>query len=504
MTLATKAPVQQERQSLRRLALRRGLLALVAILAAEAVWMIAVPPFRGSDEIDHVYRAAGVATGQVHLSQGAAHGRGLLVWVPTDIVDAAQRQCRSLKYDGRDNCFPVETSGDRSLVATSAGGYDPIFYAVVGTVARPFHGAAADYAMRAVTALLCALLLAAGVAVMTFAGTGRWVTLGLLTALTPEVMFGGAIPAPNGVEIGVAFVLWAALLAAVRQPSARLQRRLLAVAVVAAVPLMYTRMLGPLWVASILASVILLVGLRATRDLVLGNRAVVASGVVLVGIAGCWWAAWQHIASQVTGVSPDKDAERWILAFNLPVFTMQMVGAFPYRDLPAPLAIYPLVFLVVALLGVAAWKRGPSPRARRTVFWMVVFSLVVPVALSVLFMPSLGAVWQGRYELPYVIGILPLCGLLLDDVDFAPIEGHRLIALSSAFLVFAQVASVYHVQQIERLRPQSINDPAWWHPPGVVLGVLMLVACGIAGLLFGKPPPPVHERPGAAAALTSS
>ena len=45
---------------------------------------------------------------------------------------------------------------------------------------------------------------------------------------------------------------------------------------------------------------------------------------------GCvWWLTWQVIASHVTGLSSDKDSEKWILAFNLPAFTLQMVGAFP-------------------------------------------------------------------------------------------------------------------------------------------------------------------------------
>jgi hypothetical protein len=243
-------------------------------------------------------------------------------------------------------------------------------------------------------------------------------------------------------------------------------------------------MLGPLWVLSILASVVLLVGVRAARDLVARHRGLVATGTVLVGLAACWWASWQVIASHVTGVSPDKDSSRWILAFDLPVFTMQMVGAFPYRDEPAPVAVYPLVFLVVGLLVIAAWRRGVPARARRAVLWIAIFSLVVPVALSLVFMPSLGAVWQGRYELPYVIGILPLCGLILDDAGFAPREGTRLVTLSVLALGIAQVACPWHVQELELARKVSASDSSWVHPQAWVLGVLMALAWGVGCLLF--------------------
>ena len=463
------------------LALRRGLLAFVAVLLAEAVWILAVPPFRGSDEVDHVYRATGVATGQWHLSQGAGHGRGLLVWVPSDVVDAAKGQCTSLSYVGHDNCHAVETSGDRSRVATAAGGYDPLFYLVVGSAAKPFHGAAADYAMRLTTALLCALLLGLGAGLMSFAGTGHWVSLGVFAAFTPEVLFSGAIPSPNGVEMGIAFVLWSALLAAVRRgDDHRLQRRLLLVATAAVVPLTFVRLLGPLWVVLILGSIVMFIGVRATREIVHRHRGLVTTAATLTALGVCWWAGWQVIARHATGVQPDKDRVLWILAFNLPAYTLEMVGAFPFRDQPAPLGVYPLAFFVIGLLVIGAWRRGAPPRVRRAVLWIVVITLLVPIVLSLAFMPSSGAIWQGRYELPYVIGILPLCGLALDDAGFAPHEGPKLVGISVAFLDIVHVASVYHVVQLELARPVSVGDGSWLRPPMVVLVALLLVAFAFA------------------------
>jgi MFS family permease len=458
---------------------------LVGVLVAQAVWIMAVPPFRGSDEVDHVYRAAGVASGQWHLSQGAAHGRGTLVWVPSDIVAAAQGQCTSLIYVGHDNCHAVVTSGDRSLVATAAGAYDPLFYVVVGTVAKPFHGAGADYAMRAATAVLCSLLLALGVGLMTWAGTGRWTNLGVLAAITPEVLFSGAIPSPNGVEMGLAFVLWAALLASVRQiVGSRTQRRLLVVAAVVTLPLTFVRLLGPLWVLLIVGAVALTVGWRGTWEIVRRQRRVVtlAVGLGVVGIG--WWMSWMTIARHTTGVQADVDTKNWWLAFNLPVYTMQMVGAFPFRDEPAPLWVYPLSFFVIVMMLWAAWRRGADARQRRAVLAIAIVSLLVPVVLSLIYMPSLGAVWQGRYELPFVVGVLPLCGLVLDDVGFAPHEGARLMALSCVFLGVAQVASVVHVQQLELARSVSAADTSWFHPPLWGTGLLMVLACGIVSLIL--------------------
>jgi hypothetical protein len=327
------------------------------------------------------------------------------------------------------------------------------------------------------------------------AGSGRWATLGVLAAFTPQVIYSGAIPAPNGVEMGLGFVLWASLLAAVRNgDDRRLQRRLLAVAAAATLPLTFMRMLGPVWVLLIVGSVAAITGWRPTWQLIRRQSRIVSVAAVVAVAGVCWWWAWMTVLSRATGVVPDPDTKKWILAFNLPAFTMQMVGAFPFRDQPAPLGVYPLAFFVVGLMLWAAWRRGPDARSRKVLLRIAVVSLVVPVVLSLVFMPSLGALWQGRYELPFVIGILPLCGLLLDDAGFAPVEGVRLIGLSGACLAITQVVCVYHVQQLELGRAVSVNDSSWWQPPGFVLGLLMLVACGVAGLMFKQVPAP-QEAP---------
>src|SRR4051812_17846045 len=46
---------------------RVAALVLLATLLAQAAWILAVPPFRGMDEFDHAFRAAGVASGQWRL-----------------------------------------------------------------------------------------------------------------------------------------------------------------------------------------------------------------------------------------------------------------------------------------------------------------------------------------------------------------------------------------------------------------------------------------------------
>ena len=137
-------------------------LVLLATLLAQAAWILAVPPFRGMDEFDHAFRAAGVASGQWRLHDQAEGGRGLLVDVPDDLVAASQGQCEGLAYIVPETCDGDGPGTEPGTVraTTSAANYEPVYYWVVGTAGEPFSGAHSLYAMRAMAALLCAIVLA--------------------------------------------------------------------------------------------------------------------------------------------------------------------------------------------------------------------------------------------------------------------------------------------------------------------------------------------------------
>ena len=110
--------------------------------------------------------------------------------------------------------------------------------------------------------------------------------------------------------------------------------------------------------------------------------------------------------------------------------------------------------------------------------WVVLASLVLPVVASVAFMPSYGAIWQGRYELLFVIGILPLCGLVLDDA-FAPGERDRLTATALVCLAVVQVVSVVVVMHRELGRTVSTEHSGWVHPPLVAVAALALAGFAV-------------------------
>ena len=66
--------------------------------------------------------------------------------------------------------------------------------------------------MRAMAALLCALVLALAVWCLTTWVRGTWAFVGLLVGLTPTLIYSTTLAAPNGLEMAAGVLLWSALL----------------------------------------------------------------------------------------------------------------------------------------------------------------------------------------------------------------------------------------------------------------------------------------------------
>src|SRR5687768_8404665 len=96
---------------------------LIGFILLQSAWVFTVPPFRGSDEFDHSYRAAAVARGQwIAAPEAATRGTGAFVDVPPDIIAAAAAECWKLPYTGPEDCSGLgATSGGLERVASGAG-----------------------------------------------------------------------------------------------------------------------------------------------------------------------------------------------------------------------------------------------------------------------------------------------------------------------------------------------------------------------------------------------
>ena len=446
-------------------------------LLLQAAWVLALPPFRGTDEFDHAYRAAAVAGGQWQApGEAAKHGRGELVIVPRSFVAAAHPVCASLNYTGHDNCNPVADAGQgRVEVASAAATYNPVFYWVVGSVAAPFSGDGALYAMRLAAALLCAVMIGLAAWVTSHWARSMWPWAGLVVAASPVVVFSTAVAAPNGLEMCAAVALWMSLLGLHdRRAALEHQRALLVSATVGAVVVTTLRSIGPLWVALIVLTAVLPLGLPRIVGLMRRTPLLVAicSALVLVAtLASVWWTrsagtnALEPVHTDVTN--------RWTATlYQVPLWLLQSIAAFPRRGIPAPAVVYVCAALVFAALvgyGFVMARR----RLRATMAATAVVALAVPMIATVLTIEVASPVWQGRYGLPYTFGLVLLAAAALD----AARASHRgpWLVLGWLLLVVAQTVSVVHVLQVELRTSPLAGSPDWVTAPTAAVASAMVV-----------------------------
>lgn len=471
-------------------------LVLLGCVIVQAAWIVAVPPFRGIDEFDHVYRAAAVARGEWQAEGTAPHGRGGLVTVPADIVSAAHAQCAALKYTGHDNCSPAVVLQDgRVRVASAASRYNPVFYWVVGSVARPFHGDAALYAMRMVSALLCAIGLAVAAWCISRRSTTNWPRVGLLLAITPVFAYSTVIPAPNGLEMVSGLVLWCALLALGedRRPG---DCWVIGWGIAASLCLVTLRSLGPV-LAVLIVICVLIVRRRQLGKIWSAHARWLSAGVALtsvVTLASVWWILVQVPLASEGDFSAAPYLESWRV---LPIGMLQTVAAFPLREERAPIFVYLVYLAMVAAMFVMALRQS-SGRLRQGLVVGLILTQVLPLALTVASIRSVGLVWQGRYALPFVGGLTVLAGVALERGRAREIPRPVLAALAGAYVV-VQVTCIGAVYHRELGNPVSAADPGFLQTStGLVVAIgaigWLVVVAALLMLVDRRAEDPAHDQ----------
>lgn len=374
-------------------------LAAVALAALCWAWNYTLPPLSGYDEVDHAYRATAVVNGQI-LPQGCG---GPAILAPAELAQAAQVPC---SYDAMSavNCVQPKPGVDTVAVGSSADSYSPVYYALVGWAAlKAFPGDAAS-ALRLMTSIWVMVVTLWATALWLRARRGGLEVLALLVSMTPMLAYSFAVIAPNGLEMAAGLLTWCSLLACARGDNTRAA---VAGAVVGSLLLTTLRTFGPLW--WLLTVIALLAWLDPGRRKAL-VRGVPVRLILGVGLLGCILSAgWtllnrtNFIDTAAAARSPVSPVE---LATLVTVWTLQIIGAFPLRGIPAP----PLVYLIwLAALAIALWvslAKGHN-RARAVVVVALLLPVLLPAVGTLMTSDWVGALWQGRYALPFAVG-LPL------------------------------------------------------------------------------------------------
>lgn len=467
----------------------------VGVLLIQAAWILVLPPFGGIDEHEHVFKAAAVAHGDFsphHIPSD--QGWGEFVTVPRSLARAAEPECRILSYTHSDNCVgSVTTSGD-VRIASSAARYNPLYYVVLGVVGQPFSGDTALYVMRAVSALLCALMITAAFFVTRSWSRTPWPSSILLLTLTPTAVYSTTTVAPNGIEICGGLLLWSCLVGLGNGTPRRLRTETLFVlASIASVPLLAVRTLGPLWWVSTLVGAVLTIGLPRARQVarLRGARGFIALCVV----AGAYGLSWSIIARSNGFVdespnpgSPWPDMfSQWLLWF------FQTIAAAPLRNEYAPTVVY-AVALTAWGLGTLVGFLAANRRLRVALCYIVVLASAVGISASAVSYSASGYAWQGRYFYPFTVGFFVLLGLALDRRPARLAVNPRFAAgLIGLAVAVTQVISQVAVRD-RGVRTSPLAASGQWQVPSLALLIALSVA-GIVLLVVAAASPPRRSTP---------
>jgi len=404
--------------------------------------------------------------------------------------------CYAFRSTEPASCWPADW-GDVTAVqgaTTSAGNYNPLYYAVVGlpTVLEPSLGTL--YLMRLMSALLGGFCLALGLRSVAEVARRRWVVPAVAVATTPMVVFMNSTVNPNSVEAAAGIGLWLTLLLALREPDPALTSRRWWRAGVLVVLLVNAKAFSPLFLAVVVLAAAVIAGWGRVRAALADRRTWPGLGLGVLGSVAA--VLWILRAGAVSGAGiiayPDMTVHK---ALNdvlrlTSSYVEQQFGRFGWHDTPAPGSVY---LLLAAALGLLVLLALAAARLRESLVLAGLGLLVIamPVVLQVPNATQVGLPWQGRYLLAVSVGVPLVAGVLLDSR--APVAAA--VARRVTWLLLALVGVVQLLSFAENLRRyvagtsapwfEPVADP--WQPPlpAALLVVGAVVAIAAWTLLLG-------------------
>jgi hypothetical protein len=383
------------------------------------------------------------------------------------------------------SCARPMTDNPRITSAISyVGNYEPLYYVLVGWPTLLLLGAKCVYLMRMCSALLNAVLLGLAARTALDSQRPRRALLCLTAAATPMTLFFGGIVNPNGTEICAAMLVWCVALRLVtaQEPVPLVARALAGRGALGLVLLLDLRMLGPLWAALIAAFGWWIARPETRRALVRCRPVRVAAlGSAVLGTASLLWTALTPIELvSLSGAHPGFLRAARITLDLAPRDLREMIFSYDWAEVQLPMLAAVLLTAAYTLLF------APLLTERRYVLPFLAMAagvVAIPVALQGYEMRTLGLIWQGRYLLPYAIGLVLLAGFADLDVRRAAPEtaGRMLEHWLGVFIGLSGLTCFWWAVR-ENANRSGILGPllprhAHWSPavtwPGAVLPYLL-------------------------------
>lgn len=463
------------------------LVAFGVAFALSVSWALTTPMFGSPDEISHMVRAAGAARGDLEgevvegSSVRAYLAPAVLVPGGDEAEDAPLLPCFAFNASVDASCLTF--TGDRGdvRITSTTEGYPPVYYLLVGWPSRVVGGLPGLYAMRVASAALFAALVALAV---TSIGGGRATAIahaGLAVALTPMTWFLGASVNPSSMAISAAAAAWCGgfRLVAGPIPDGPAMRAAAARFGLPLCLLLLARRDSLLWAGLLVLALAGLAGWRRAQVLA-RSRAVLAWALASLACGAYAWSITAGGGAElVTGEGASGSASA---AFgSIPHYFQESIGILGSLDTVLPSPAYVLFHLALGALLAAAVVAAPR-RVVLVVAGVAVASVAAVVAIGSQRFPY----YQGRYGLPFTVGIPVLAGLGVaagSDAARIPRRATRLL--------LGAVAVVHVLAFYQQLRRYSISgETTWWafsggrwRPPTAPVAVL--VALNVAAVVVG-------------------
>jgi hypothetical protein len=457
-------------------------------------WAAATPLGDTPDEWAHVFRASGVISGQIDLSDSRAVDPlgGDSVRVPAELAArAGQTGCYAFHPETPVTCAvdPPAPADATVVVKTAAGRYPPLYYAAVGWPLALGSGAVNLYLCRLVAVVLSSAFLALG-ALCALRLRSRWVLAGYLVGMVPMTTYIGAMINPNGLEITSGAALWPSLLLWLRGDSPQLRRSGLTAATAAAATMVLVRPASILWLAVALVSVAILARRRWWRTDVLRPGAllrigIVAAAMVAVGI----WAVSVRMFDIASIQQQQAPYTAWVKAALhwqwWRIWGMQSVAEMGWLDTPVETIMYQLAACAVVVLIIAGAIGAARGRWRHLTSAVIAAGLTLGVTILMAAgqANTMGlGFWQGRYSLPMAVGVPLLFAYAAPRTRRSFPVIATVVAVCTLFCVVQTDAFLrfFHRNSIGLTKPFAWTGG--WQPPLGIVTWLVVLLFGVVGL----------------------
>ncbi|MHB1138060.1 MAG: DUF2142 domain-containing protein, partial [Microthrixaceae bacterium] len=467
--------------------------------ASFVVWSLATPVMGVPDEPAHTIKAASIWHGQLRGEVVQIDSGDETVPIPISYdqvrVPASYAElpgvpaCYAANLYATPMCAP-DPGGSMQMetALTAAGPYPPLYYVLVGWPARWFGADVGTHLMRITGAAWCAALLGVAFAALRRLVRPELAFVGIALAATPMVHFLAGAVNPNGFEVAAAIAFWCTALAVVVSfAGGRVPARSTVVGyLLSGAALALSRSLSPAFAALILASVLVVVGWRGLMTVLRRREWWLLNLVLAVPVvAAAVWILTSGHAGTVFGARPPAQRSLFtVLGGSVDDYLFQALAVFGWKDTgPVVAAILPWIAATVVLLAAALFF---GSRWRLVVLLgVLVGSLAMPVVAQWPSARSEGLAWQGRYQLPLLVGVPLLAAWIA--ASFArrfPDANRRLVWSTTA--VVGGVLVVCHVVAMQRnvsglLGPLNyLSIRAWTGPASrwVLLLATLVVAAG--------------------------